>query len=199
MDEKPKTQLKHTRLDSRHAVKRTKLSSGQKVKAPKRGELNRFLPALGKEEKQDVVAEAIHALIHSDLGIPDIAEKHGVSRGTIYNWMLGELGPSKYQDLVTRALVARVRRADELLEAASDPLNIARAREMARFARMDLERRRPSLYGQKQEVTHVVNDLGDRLRRARERVIPNDAAAQLVATAHMASEYEPITIEQSAT
>lgn len=188
MEEKPKSQLKHTRLDTRHAVKRTRLSSGQKVKAPKKDALNRFLPVLQKEEKQDVVVEAIQALIHTDQGIPEIAEKYGVSRGTIYNWMLGELGPKQYQDLVTKALVARVRKADELLEVASDPLNIARAREMARFARMDLERRRPQLYGQKQEVTHVLSDLGERLRRARERVIEHDAAPQLAATAHTAVE-----------
>jgi hypothetical protein len=42
---------------------------------------------------------------------------------------------------------------------------------MARFARMDFERRRPHLYGQRAHVTvNAVGDLGERLRRARERV-----------------------------
>lgn len=57
-----------------------------------------------------------------------------------------------YHELITQALVDRVAAADERLENAPDAVEIARAREIARFARMDLERRRPKLYGQKQEV-----------------------------------------------
>ena len=59
---------------------------------------------------------------------------------------------AEYADLITQALVDRVAEADERLDNAPDAVEIARAREIARFARMDLERRRPKLYGQKQEV-----------------------------------------------
>ena len=81
----------------------------------------------------------------------DLAAEHEVDRRTIYRWMLAGTGDKQYHDLVTYCLVRRVADADEKLEKASDPCHIARAREMAKFARMDLERRRPKLYGAKPE------------------------------------------------
>ena len=50
----------------------------------------------------------------------------------------------------------------------------ARAREAFRAWSWIAERRLPSYFGQKQEITHVSADLGDRLRRARERVIEGE-------------------------
>lgn len=76
------------------------------------------------------------------------------TRRQVYRWMLSELGDEKYRDLVTQCLVARVADADEALELATDPVQISKWRETARFARLDLERRRPALYGPKQEVKH---------------------------------------------
>lgn len=80
-----------------------------------------------------------------------------VTRRTIYNWMLGGLGDEQYRELVTRCLVGRVADADDMLEDAKDVFGVQKAREIARFARMDLERRRPALYGPKQEVNHRGN------------------------------------------
>jgi hypothetical protein len=80
-----------------------------------------------------------------------------VTRRTIYRWMLGGVGDEKYGELVTEALVNRVADADDDLDearTARDPIAMAAARETARFARMDFERRRPALYGPKQEVNH---------------------------------------------
>ena len=79
---------------------------------------------------------------------------HGVSRRTLYRWMLAEVGGEKYAELVTQCLVARVAEADEALEVSKTSEDITRAREMARFSRMDFERRRPALYGPKKEVVH---------------------------------------------
>lgn len=73
----------------------------------------------------------------------------------IKRWMLAGRGDAAYADLVTDALVNRIADADDRLEQARDPVQIAKYREMARFARMDFERRRPALYGQKQEVRHT--------------------------------------------
>ncbi len=84
-----------------------------------------------------------------------LGKECGVSKRTIYRWLLSGIGDERYGDLVTAALVARIADADEKLEAAKDKVEVAKCREMARFARMDLERRRPSLYGQKQEVKHT--------------------------------------------
>ena len=81
-----------------------------------------------------------------------LAAEAKVHRMTLYRWMLAGLGDEDYHDLVSYCLVQRVAEADEQLQNAVDPCDIARARETARFARMDLERRRPSLYGPKQEI-----------------------------------------------
>ena len=58
-----------------------------------------------------------------------------------------------HPDLVTTCLTNRIADADERLENASSSCTVARAREQARFARMDLERRRPRLYGAHVDVT----------------------------------------------
>lgn len=80
-----------------------------------------------------------------------LAREHAVSRQTIYNWMLAETG-ADYDQLITQALVNRIADADQAIEESATMFDIARAREMARFARMDFERRRPKLYGPRQEL-----------------------------------------------
>ena len=82
-----------------------------------------------------------------------LAAESSVSVRTIYRWLLSELGEESYRELVTECLVNRIADADVDLMNSKDSCQIARAREMARFARMDLERRRPQLYGPKQEIT----------------------------------------------
>ena len=83
-----------------------------------------------------------------------MAAEFGVNRVTFYRWMLTEVGDG-HRELVTDCLVARIAAADEDLEGAKDKDEVTRAREVARFARMDFERRRPALYGVKQEVKHT--------------------------------------------
>jgi hypothetical protein len=61
--------------------------------------------------------------------------------------MLAGIGDTHYEHLVTHCLTNRIAQADQQLETAPDMVNTVRAREMAKFARMDLERRRPHLYG----------------------------------------------------
>ena len=87
--------------------------------------------------------------------LKQIGEQHGVTRQAVYGWLLGELGGEQHSALVTRALTARIAKGDETLDSADNPLDLARGREQARNARLDLERRRASLYGQKQEVNHT--------------------------------------------
>jgi transposase-like protein len=162
--------------------------------SPKRTKKGTFAPLLPPSKRSEVVALAINEYCQG-VSVQDIAKKHSVDRGTIYDWMLGGLGGDGYEDLVTRVLVARVRMADQELEEAREPHHIARARERARFARMDLERRRPNLYGQKTHVTvENVGDLADKLRRARERVIEGEKPLRI-------SESDPagsyVTIQES--
>lgn len=88
-----------------------------------------------------------------------LAKERGVAKQTIVRWvskvaLSGKLDKT-HDELVTEALVNRVVAADEELEGAKNQLQAMIARDKARFYRMDLERRRPALYGQKQEVNHT--------------------------------------------
>lgn len=77
--------------------------------------------------------------------------------------------------------------AKEVVRAAPDALSLARAREQLRSAQWDLERLFNRLFGPKQEVTVVTVDLGDRLRRAGERVVEG----QVVSTQQVAAQKTP--------
>ena len=81
-----------------------------------------------------------------------IAQDSPVKARQLYNWILKEVGEEQYRDIQTECLMNRVADADTDLLKAEDTVQVARAREVARFARFDLERRRPALYGPKQEV-----------------------------------------------
>jgi hypothetical protein len=96
-----------------------------------------------------------------------LAAECGVNRKLIQRrikrWVLTGSGDKGYVELVTEALVNRIADADEKLEAATDPVQVAKWRDVARFARMDFERRRPALYGSKpvtMNVLQVVPDAG---------------------------------------
>ena len=70
-----------------------------------------------------------------------LAKESKTSRRTIYNWMHSELTDKHYPDLVKQAIVNRIADADEKLALAADSLQVAQAREEAKFARWDAERR----------------------------------------------------------
>lgn len=84
--------------------------------------------------------------------LDSLATKYQVTRQAIYGWLLGELGGDQHAALVTQALTARIAQADQLLEQGDNPLDTTRGDRMARWARQDLERRRPALYGAKAEL-----------------------------------------------
>ena len=96
----------------------------------------------------------------------DLAAECGKHPRTLYRWMLSECGP-EYEQQITECLINRIADADQKLEESRDNCQIARAREQAKFARMDFERRRPKLYGPKQEldidskVTVIIQRLSD--------------------------------------
>lgn len=81
----------------------------------------------------------------------EIAKDSRTHARTLYRWMLTDCGPA-YDQIVTECLTNRIADADDLLDRATDSCQVARAREIAKFARMDFERRRPKLYGPKQEI-----------------------------------------------
>jgi transposase-like protein len=160
-------QHKFQRMDAgtnRMTAQRTRDTAGREIADPvtlpaviedalrERAKDGSYLPLLTPEERPEVVAEAIKAYSQG-VTIRQIAADYGVTRETLYSWILAEVGPERYSSLITRSLTSKIARADDKLESADSPLDLARARELARFSRMDLERRRPHLYGPKQEVT----------------------------------------------
>lgn len=80
-----------------------------------------------------------------------IARDCQVAARTIYRWMLAGLGDKEYYNLVTEALVDRIADADMALANSTNIIEVAKNKSACRFSRMDLERRRPFLYGQKIE------------------------------------------------
>ena len=98
--------------------------------------------------------------LYNGESLRQIATDLGVSNVGLRAWLLRE-DRETYHEVITAALATRVAEADENLETAADALSIARAREMARFARMDLERRRPALYGQRPSTAIQVNGSGE--------------------------------------
>ena len=131
-----------------------------------------------------------------------IAADIGVHNTAIRAWLLRE-DREQYQHVITAALTHRVAEADDALDGANDMISIARAREQARFSRMDLERRRPQLYGVKQQlqVQHTtINPDRDELLRsiqALARSLDNDGA--VLGTAERVDENDSADDEDAST
>ena len=96
--------------------------------------------------------EIIQRYLNGD-SIQSIAQELGVHRSLIYRWMLDGQADNSHELMVTHGLIHRIAEADQHLDDALTSVDIARAREKAKFARMDFERRRPKLYGPKQETS----------------------------------------------
>ena len=92
--------------------------------------------------------------INDGQSLRTIAADLGVSNVGLRAWLLRE-DSEQYHEVVTQALALRVAESDEKLDAADDMISIARAQHQARYSRMDLERRRPNLYGQRSTAVSV--------------------------------------------
>ena len=125
--------------------------------SPRRGGTgNAIIPRKGIEGDQAIYS----ALIAYSQGytLTEIAEQYKVTERAIRAWLLNEV-PDQYRNAQTLGLLQHIADADAGIAEAKelrDVVLLACAREQARFARMDLERRRPHLYGPKQEITHNV-------------------------------------------
>lgn len=80
-----------------------------------------------------------------------IAEENPRTYREFYRWMLATT-KAEHADLVTNSLIDRVADADRAIALASNKLDASRAQTQAKFARMDLERKRPKLYGSQLNV-----------------------------------------------
>lgn len=121
------------------------------------------------ELKAKAILDALNSLPFGET-TDSIAQRHQVPGSTLRAWLLAD--DSAAADVARAMFLAHelAIRANEI-DTSADPLTLARAREAFRAWAWIAERRNAKIFGQKQEITHISADLGDRLRRARERVI----------------------------
>jgi hypothetical protein len=110
----------------------------------------------------------------SDESTSTIAADYGVTRQALGQFLLKHVEEDWKEAQVARA-IARKEKAEDDIESATDALQLAKARELLKAAQWDLERTCKRIYGIDRDINFNLNigDLGDRLRRAkdRERVI----------------------------
>ena len=141
-------QQAHVRIDD--GVKRGPRKQGRRP--PIDPQTGRFTPLLPHAERLQAVQAAAHR-IEAGETLADIAKDIGVTKQALSLWLLDDI-PDQYKAAQRRGLIGKIVECDRALEEAATPLDLARAREQARFARWDAERRLSGLFGQKQEVTH---------------------------------------------
>ena len=166
----------HIRIDE--GIKRgPRKKTGPKPSSPRRNN-GQFVELLPNDPES--ISKAIQDYA-AGATLEQLAQQHGVTKQAVYSWLLGELGGEQHSTLVTRALTARIARADGIIETADNPLDLSRGRELARNFRLDLERRRSNLYGNRlaveskqvmdpatQELATAATEL---LRHFREKVV----------------------------
>lgn len=132
----------------------------------KRGLGNKHVPI----DQRNAIIEDAKKLILEGRTIDQIADKHGIAPRTLEYWLAG-LG-EEYEEVRRQWIDNMLAEAGDLLHRAMNPTAIAKSRELWKRAAWYAERRDKARYGQDMQQVHVhVHDLGDRLRRARERVI----------------------------
>ena len=136
----------------------------------------RYLPIMPADQRNAIIEDALESLKRGER-TEDIGERHGLTGACIRQWLLADDRADQARGVYFAGELAKAR--DEI-QGARDPLSLARARESFRAVAWLAERRNARQWGQQSHVTiEQVGDLGDRLRRARERTI--DGNATLVA------------------
>jgi transcriptional regulator with XRE-family HTH domain len=114
-------------------------------------------------DRQQIISQALQRFATGDK-LSDIAQDVGVSKSTLYSWMLSDV-PAEYRSIQTAAITARLAETYELIETSFDPLELARARELRKASQWDAERRLPHLFGIKQEITTIKSTGADSAQR----------------------------------
>ena len=135
------------------------------------------------QERRDAIAAQVMDRYMLGEQVADMAMEYETSDVTIYALLLREHEVEWKEAQCARALAKKERLEKDVMEAraamrgAPDALSLARERDRAkaseillRSAQWELERLLKRLYGQDQTITVNIVDLGERLRRARERV-----------------------------
>jgi hypothetical protein len=156
---------KHSRMpradNQIEPMKREKLTRGQL--ASLMGGLN----PLAKADPKKVLLRYL-----ADESTLDIAKSYGVTRSALNKW-LRNVAEEEWLEAQCSRAIARKEKAEDALEAATNSTEIARAEKVLKGAQWELEKVNRRIYGQEtMNINLNLNaDLGDRLRRAREREI----------------------------
>ena len=125
---------------------------------------------------QDLDPDAVIQRYLSEATTSQIASQYGISRKALTKWMRNQRPAEWRQAQILRALCIKEDSENGLMSAA-DALSLARARELLRSAQFDLQALDED-YRPKQDIrVEHTDDLGAKLRRARERVIEHESAA----------------------
>jgi len=112
-----------------------------------------LVPAKGRIPADDL--PVIAQRYRTGESLQSIGQSYGVTdeavRQRLEKWALSGHGDTDYHDLVTEFLTEQALQAKDGIVSATDMLGVARAREVTRFWTWVLERRRPKLFGQKQD------------------------------------------------
>lgn len=162
--------MPHIRIDDgiKRGPRKIPQRMGIKKRDPVNGQALAVMPA-------DLKPATVIDRYLEDERTADIAESYGVKRSRLNQWLLTNCNDEWKAAQIARAVTAH-EDAKDSLQAACDPLSLGRAREQLRAAQWELERLYARMFGQQSHVTiENVGDLGDKLRRARERSIDSEA------------------------
>ena len=129
-------------------------------------ENGRFLPTVPEETRLAILEDTKHRIFGGER-LMDIAAHHGIPPRTLDYW-LAQLGDN-YKQLRRAWLDSKLTSAEEMIADASDPLVLAKGRELFKCASWYAERRDPERYAPKQEITHK-NDEPQTPEAIRERI-----------------------------
>jgi hypothetical protein len=177
--------MKHVRIDE--GLKRGPRTKSEQTAANR----SRVTTVAVAGLQADLVPSEVIERYLADENTADIAASYGISHSRLNQWLLEHAEEAWRRAQVARA-VSALETATVILDEANDPMTLARAREQLRGAQWRLERLCTRLFGQHTHITvEQVGDLGERLRRARERVIEREVLVPQVSdSTNDASQHE---------
>lgn len=144
-----------------------------------RDEQGRNLPVLKDLDPKGIIARYL-----GDERSADIAASLGVTRSALNQWLLRTCEDDWKEAQVSRALT-RKEKAEDAMEDATDPLQLAKARELLKSAQWELERVCRRIYGEDKAQQVLVNPVliiqmaGEQKQPAHESVALAHAPGQL--------------------
>lgn len=150
--------MEHTRIDE--GFKR-------KAYAPQARDpqTHRFLSRFTPEQRESIVQDALDSLTLGET-TDDIAARYDCAGSVLRTWLLADDRADKARAVY---FAQELNQARDRIQAAEDPLTLARAREDFRSIAWLAERRNAATWGQKQEV-NVTVDIGSAIQRISERL-----------------------------